>query len=417
MSESFSLLAELHDTGRRELVIQRNVTMQHKTFSLLVGSLLAGFFSGTSSAQTTKPADTLAAGSAAPALAIDHWYKGTPVSQFEPGHVYVVEFWATWCGPCKENIPHLTELQKSHADQVTVIGVDIGEHPAERTDAKILQMVTKFVDGMGPKMDYTVAGDGIEGKMAKGWLEAAGVNSIPTAFLIGRDGMVEWVGQPVDMAPALDGVLAGHWDRAAERQREESNRTATSQGVIDLHKFLAASEAKDPKAMQAAVDLMAKDGPGFDKRSGNGIAFQMQIYVLSDANAAVSYARELTAPGRADAATPGVAVAAILAAMPSAPTKAMTTDTLKTIASLCESAFTADAPPPKYAYFSMAQLEATIGNLDAAIKYQEKGVQVLKEEMEGGGHTQPAVVASEKKQMERAVTQLQSYRDRAKAAA
>src|SRR5437868_8519116 len=69
-----------------------------------------------------KPAITLKAGDKAPAIKADKWVKGDAVTGFEKGKVYVVEFWATWCGPCKESIPHLTALQKEHKD-VTIIGV------------------------------------------------------------------------------------------------------------------------------------------------------------------------------------------------------------------------------------------------------------------------------------------------------
>src|SRR5262245_29820133 len=68
-------------------------------------------------------------GDAAPALTVSSWVKGDKVEKFEPRKTYVVEFWATWCGPCKRNIPHLTELMHQYKDQgVQIIGVDIWEH-------------------------------------------------------------------------------------------------------------------------------------------------------------------------------------------------------------------------------------------------------------------------------------------------
>ena len=70
-----------------------------------------------------KPAPSLKGGDPAPPLKVSKWLQGEPVKAFEPGKVYVVEFWATWCGPCIAFMPHLAELQAEYKDKsVTVIG-------------------------------------------------------------------------------------------------------------------------------------------------------------------------------------------------------------------------------------------------------------------------------------------------------
>ena len=67
---------------------------------------------------------TLSIGDDAPALDISHWVKGNQVEAFEEGKVYVVEFWATWCGPCRMSMPHLSSLQEKYADyDVTIVSV------------------------------------------------------------------------------------------------------------------------------------------------------------------------------------------------------------------------------------------------------------------------------------------------------
>src|SRR5690606_924487 len=82
-------------------------------------------------AQSPTPEDqavTLKVGDPAPVLTYAKWYKGAPVEQFQRGHVYVVEFWATWCGPCRMAMPHLSELARTYRDQVTVIGYNVREN-------------------------------------------------------------------------------------------------------------------------------------------------------------------------------------------------------------------------------------------------------------------------------------------------
>lgn len=126
---------------------------------------------------------------AAPALSVSEWVKGEPV-KLEDGKgksIYVVEFWATWCPPCRDSIPHLTELQKTYRDKgVVVIGVS-AEDP---------KTVESFVQKLGDKMDYTVAVDA--GKAThKAFSKIVPIPGIPTAFVIDKEGQVVWSGHPM----------------------------------------------------------------------------------------------------------------------------------------------------------------------------------------------------------------------------
>src|SRR5215204_3612647 len=67
-------------------------------------------------------------GDFAPSLVVNNWVKGVPVQRFEKGMVYVLQFWATWCGPCKAAMPRLSALAREYRDSVIIIGIDIYEN-------------------------------------------------------------------------------------------------------------------------------------------------------------------------------------------------------------------------------------------------------------------------------------------------
>jgi len=173
----------------------------------------------------TAWAQELKVGDPAPALPVAKWIKGQPVKQFEPGKVYVVEFWATWCGPCRQTIPHLTKLAEQYKDKVTIIGVSVWERVDEKNPEAHIQRVEKFVQDMGDKMNYVVAVDNAEGVIAKAWMDAAGQDGIPTAFVVDQQKRIVWIGHPMD---GLDGVLeqvvAGKFDWKAEAERQRRQR-------------------------------------------------------------------------------------------------------------------------------------------------------------------------------------------------
>jgi thiol-disulfide isomerase/thioredoxin len=67
---------------------------------------------------------SLRIGDLAPAIKYSKWLKGEPLTSFKGNQLYILEFWATWCGPCKGAMPHLTKLQKEYEGKATIIGVD-----------------------------------------------------------------------------------------------------------------------------------------------------------------------------------------------------------------------------------------------------------------------------------------------------
>lgn len=231
----------------------------------------------------------LGIGDPAPKLTVKSFVKGGPVSSFEPGKTYVVEFWATWCGPCKTSIPHLTELQKKYKD-VTFVGVSVWEEDQTK--------VKPFVTAMGEKMAYCVAMDdvptgksGNEGMMAKSWMTAAGQNGIPTAFIINKEGKVAWIGHPMEMDEPLKKITSGDWNltEAAEKFSKERARAAKLQELNT--QISAAMKANDLNAVVTALDKAVAEDKEIENMTG---MFKFNILLrMKDDTKATAYADHL----------------------------------------------------------------------------------------------------------------------------
>ncbi len=140
----------------------------------LLLSLLAAGLVGTSAVR----ADGAGALKAAPAWTLkDLDGKTVSLDQFR-GKVVVLDFWATWCPPCREEIPGYVKLQKKYAkDGLAVIGVSLDQGGPE--------VVRQFV--ADHHVDYQIVmGDQ---KIVDAY---GGINAIPTTFIIDRQGNIRY---------------------------------------------------------------------------------------------------------------------------------------------------------------------------------------------------------------------------------
>jgi thiol-disulfide isomerase/thioredoxin len=156
----------------------------------------------------SAPLMALDIGDKAPSLEKVIWVKGQAVN---PGSVVtVVEFWATWCGPCIKGIPHLTELQKKYGKKVNIIG--LSDEDGEK--------VKPFVVKMGAEMDYHV---GVADKASyQAYMEA--IDHIPHAFIVDAKGVVVWQGAPMTIDKSLSEVVSGTFDPAKFALIEETEK-------------------------------------------------------------------------------------------------------------------------------------------------------------------------------------------------
>jgi thiol-disulfide isomerase/thioredoxin len=159
--------------------------------------------------------------------------KGKPAPDFElatldgkkmklselKGKAVLLNFWATWCGPCKIEMPWFVELQNQYGPQgLTIVGVAMDDSPNDK--------IAEFAKEMG--VNYPI----LRGKEAVGDAYG-GVLGLPTTFFIGRDGKI------VDQAAGL----------VSRKVIEDNIKAALAQGVgtvasADAHANTAAAESK-----------------------------------------------------------------------------------------------------------------------------------------------------------------------------
>ena len=153
--------------------------------------------------QQAASAKDLGIGSKAPALDIEHWVQDgngffKPVTEFEKDKVYVVEFWATWCGPCIQSMPHLADLQNKYRGN----GVQIISVSDESLD-EVKDLLGKKNEDVGKTFAEVTAAYSLttdpDRSVYKDYMTAAKQQGIPTAFVVGKTGIVEWIGHPMDM--------------------------------------------------------------------------------------------------------------------------------------------------------------------------------------------------------------------------
>lgn len=181
-------------------------------------------------------------GDPAPALSVETWVKGVPVPRFESGRVYVIDFWAMWCGGCIAGMPDLTRLQRDFAaDAVTVISATCAD--PDNTLEAVRAFAAKQDDDF---MGFRVAFDG-SGRLHEDWIEHGGVGGLPYAFVVGRDGRIVYSGHPLHIRALLPEILSGAFDAdtAVVRYRENQKKPVESVPMSTKMPSMRASVPKE----------------------------------------------------------------------------------------------------------------------------------------------------------------------------
>ena len=234
--------------------------------------------SGLASAQLTI-------GDKAPAFPVAGFVKGDKISNLEKGKTYVIEFWATWCGPCIAAMPHLSDMADKFKGKVDFISVNTwdyakdSEKKAESGDTHATR-VNDWVSKNTDKMRYNIVLDDDKDTIATTWMRAAGRNGIPCAFIVNEEGNIAWIGHPMQMDKPLEQVSNKTWNLAAFKATFDKEAAAAKQAGEAQKKLTEDLKAGNTKSIDAyiasgkgdkAQQIMSVIGAGM--RSNPDLAF------------------------------------------------------------------------------------------------------------------------------------------------
>lgn len=148
--------------------------------NLLIITLSLFFINTVNSQEVNPPGKKIWAKSflnqKAPELVVAEWITDKPETK---GKFVIVDFWATWCSPCRRAIPHLNDFAKDLKKDVIVIGI------TNENKEKVLAMKK-------PKINYYIGSDP-QSRMAK----ELQIQGIPHVIVIDPKGIVRWEGLPI----------------------------------------------------------------------------------------------------------------------------------------------------------------------------------------------------------------------------
>jgi thiol-disulfide isomerase/thioredoxin len=213
------------------------------------------------SAQDSKPDEPKRPkfwlGDAAPAISGAKWLQGKE-TKFEKDKVYVVEFWATWCRPCIQSMPHLAKLQEEYGKQgLQIIAVTTADE-----DGNTQEAVEEFLKKRGAKFPFPFAFCTGEATNTA-WREDSGTDSLPSSFVVDGAGKLAFIGHPSDLDDVLPRVFAGTWKGQASIDEIEKEK-AELDDLLNLIQDAAkraekANAGKGPEAVTKAVGDAAAD--------------------------------------------------------------------------------------------------------------------------------------------------------------
>lgn len=163
------------------------------------------------------------------------------------GRIVILEFWATWCGPCVAQVPHIKALHKEYAPKgVALIGLSLDD------DARTVRTFSNKQGMSWPQV--------LDKQQAPRLASVFGVSGIPHAIIISPDGEVLWRGHPA----SIDEPLAD-----AYRRHPPTRRNSAALEVAEKTENEKTNDGLEPKDRVAKAAPKAENLPVLERRAGN----------------------------------------------------------------------------------------------------------------------------------------------------
>lgn len=249
----------------------------------LAAALIPGLAGSAFAATLDRGVVGLLGGDQAPPIRASAWVRGGPLDHYEPGRVYIVDLWATWCTPCLTSMPLLRRYEDRFPGRLTIVAMNVLEFAPDR--------VPGLVQARADSMPRWVALDSIppgkevnEGLTAAAFMGVSDWVSIPRTYLFDGSGRLAWVGTPHSLERPLAEVLAGTWDTDAwaveySRQLELDIRFRTAFAPIEA----AAMSKRWADALGACESVLASDPTLASRLPFEGFVWVAQLIVAQKA--------------------------------------------------------------------------------------------------------------------------------------